>query len=259
MNYAWKIDDFDSGVFGFKTAKITSFDLEHVKGLIQDLTKNKISYATIRVRANDFKLIHSLEHSGFILVDGLISLSIDLGSIRPGRKGLEASQPGGLQNKESAIREAKRSDLAKLKTITTNLYSGTRITNDPLTRSHANEYYKEWVENSVKGEAADSVLVWAPPKRGSAPAGIKNGEILGYVTLKKKGEEGQIPLIGVSKKARGKGIARSLLNGSFAKFKKWGIKTVNIDTQMGNIAALRAYHGVGFKIVDSHLTFRWAI
>ena len=93
-------------------------------------------------------------------------------------------------------------------------------------------------------EYADSVLVFE-----------ENGEILGYVTLQKSG---QIPLIGVSPKAQGRGIARALLNAAFTKFKKWGIEKVSIDTQAGNIPALRAYQGVGFKIVDSHLTFRWA-
>ena len=141
------------------------------------------------------------------------------------------------------IREASKSDTSQLKKMTANLYSGTRITNDPKTRAFANNYYLRWVENSVNNIAADSVLVWD-----------EDGEILGYITLQKKG---QIPLIGVSGKAREKGIARSLLNAAFAKFKKWGVKTVNIDTQMGNIPALRVYQGVGFKIVDSYLTFRW--
>lgn len=245
MKYSWKEDKFDWGIFGFKVAKITKIDssgsyqalTKRIEGLINELIKNKVSYATHRASSNNFQMIHALEQAGFILVDGLISLSLDLSSFEPEKKGLEASQPGGL------LREAKNSDFAQLKKITTNLYSGTRITNDPRTKPHANKYYIEWIENSVNGDAADSVLVWEEDNR-----------ILGYVTLQKKG---QIPLIGVSEKARGKGIGRSLLHASFARFKKWGVETISIDTQMGNIPALRSYQGVGFKIVDSHLTFRW--
>lgn len=252
MRYSWKIDDFDSKVFGFNATKITYLDSKNIKNLIRDLNKNKISYATIRVKANDFQLIHSLEQSGFILVDGLISLSIDVSSLK-----FKVSRE---------VRDAKISDLLQLKRLTTSLYSNTRITNDPKTKAFANKYYTSWVENSVNGEAADSVLVWAPPRRGSAPEGRKGGEILGYVTLQKKGRrpggasgpEGQVPLIGVSEKARGKGIGRSLLHASFARFKKWGVDNVNIDTQMSNIPALRAYQRVDFKIVGSYLTFRWA-
>lgn len=230
MKYSLKVDDFDSSVFGFKVAKINDLDSDSVKNLVRDLKKKKISYATIRVIANDFQLIHSLEQSGFILVDGLISLSIDVSFLK-----FKVSRE---------VRDAKISDLLQLKRLTTNLYSNTRITNDPRTKPHTNKYYISWVENSVKDEAADSVLIWE-----------ERAEILGYVTLQKKG---QIPLIGVSEKARGKGIARSLLNAAFAKFKEWSVEKVNIDTQMGNIPALRAYQGSGFKIVGSYLTFRWA-
>ena len=259
MKHFWKVDDFDWGIFGFRVAKITEIDSSgtakalsgRIETLKKELVKNKVAYATHRVLANNFPMIHALEQAGFILIDGLISLSLDLSSMEPKKKGFKANQPGGL------IREAKKSDLSELKEITTNLYSNTRITNDPLTRGRANEYYKKWIENSVNGSAADAVLVWEA-----------DDEILGYVTLQKKvlegtarrgsAPEGQIPLIGVSEQARGKGIGSKLLNAAFAKFKKWGVKKVNIDTQMGNIPALRAYQGVGFKISDSHLTFRWA-
>lgn len=231
MRYSWRVDDFDSEVLGFKVAKIADLDPKQIKNLIRDLIKNKVTYATYRVQANNFPLIHALESAGFILVDGLVSLSLDLASVEP--------------MKAPEIREAKNSDLAQLKKLTSNLYSNTRITNDLLiSKDKAKKYYLKWIENSVSGSAADSVLVWE-----------EKGSILGYVTLQKKS---QIPLIGVSEKARGKGIARKLLNAAFAKFKKWGVEKVNIDTQIGNIAALRTYQGVGFKIVDSHLTFRWA-
>lgn len=240
MKYSLKVDDFDSSVFGFKVARIVELGPKEVKNLVGDLIKNKVSYAIIRVQSNDFPLIHVLESAGFILVDGLINLSIDISS----QEFTTAPE----------IRGAKESDLQQLKKLTSNLYSNTRITNDPKTSAYADKYYAKWVENSVKGEAADSILVWD-----------ERGEILGYVILQKKGcrpgeasgPEGQVPLIGVSEKARGKGIARSLLNGAFAKFKKWGVEKVNIDTQMSNIPALRAYQGVGFKIIDSHLTFSW--
>lgn len=227
--YSWRVDGFDSDVLGFKVAKIVNLEPVQVKNLIRDLIKNKISYATIRVQSNNFFLIHALESAGFILVDGLINLSLDLSSTEPKIK--------------TAIREVNKSDLAQLKKITSNLYSNTRITNDPRTRDFTNKYYMKWVENSVKGEAADSVLVWN-----------EKGEILGYVSLQKKG---QIPLIGVAESARGKGIAKELLNASLAQFKKWSVKNVNIDTQINNIPAIRAYQSAGFKIVDSHFTFRW--
>ncbi len=232
MKHSWKLDDFDSEVFGFKVAKIETLDRENVKNLIKDLVTNKVKYATYRVQSNNFSTIHALEKSGFILVDGLISLDINTSNI-------EVGQPA------NQIREADKNDLKELKNLTSGLYSTSRIFKDNLiSKDKANEFYVRWIENSILGKAADSVLIWE-----------EDGKILGYITLQKKG---QIPLLGVSKEARGKGIARKLTNASFNKFKEWKVENITIETQMGNIPALRVYSACGFKIIDSFLTLRWA-
>lgn len=232
MKYSWKLDDFDSEVFGFRVAKIEALDVENVKSLIKDLITNKFKYATYRAQSNNFSIIHALEKSGFILVDGLISLSIDISNIEK-REAI------------SEIREADRNDLRELENLTSGLYLVTRTFNDPLIpKNKANEFFIKWINNSVLGKAADSVLIWE-----------EYGKILGYITLQKKG---QIPLLGVSRQARGKGIAKKLISASFDKFKEWKVKNIIIETQMSNISALRVYSACGFKIIDSFLTLRWA-
>lgn len=230
MDYKWKIDNFDSEVFGFKVAKIENIkSLRHIVGLIDSLKKKKIDYATIRIGSNNFSLAHSLEKNGFILVDGLISLSLDL------------TKTDAEKIKE--IRICREKDLEQMKKITKGLFSSTRITNDPITSKKADNYYYKWIENSIK-RSSDSVLIWE-----------EKNEILGFIIVTKKG---RIPLVGVIEKARGKGIGKKLLKASFNVFKSWGIEEVFIDTQMGNIAALRTYQRIGFKTVNSFLTFRWS-
>lgn len=232
MKYSWKKESFDSEVFGFRVAKIEIVDSKNVKGLIENLIANKVKYATYRVQSNNFSTIHALEKSGFILVDGLISLRIDI-SNRKKRK------------TTWRIREADKNDSLKLKNLTFGLYSTSRVFNDSLiSKKKANEFYVRWIENSILGKAADSVLIWE-----------EDGKILGYITLQKKG---QIPLLGVSSKARGKGIAKRLINACFNKFKEWKVENIIVETQMDNIPALRVYSACGFKIIDSFLTLRWA-
>ena len=240
MKYSWQLDNFDSEVFGFKVAKIISIDSEgssqtlnrRAKDLIRELIKNKIRYATYRVQSNDFITIHTLQKSGFILVDGLISLDINTSNI-------EIGQPA------NEIREADKNDLKELNNLTSGLYSISRTFNDPLIpKNKANEFYMEWIKNSILGKAADLVLVWEEEKK-----------ILGYITLQKKG---QIPLLGVSPEARGKGIAKRLVMFSLNKFKEWEVEVVTVETQAGNIPALRVYQDCGFKIINSFLTLRWA-
>lgn len=242
MNYLWRLDSFDTEVFGFKVAKIISITPhrsfielnKRIKNLIEDLAKNKVKYATYRVQSNNFAIIHALEKSGFILVDGLISLEIsDLDNLY----------------KEIVVREigeANKTDITQLKNLASELFLQNRIFNDPyIPKNKAKEFYAKWIENSILGKAADSVLIWK-----------EKGKILGYITLQRKG---QIPLVGVSPIARGKGIAKNLVEYSFNKFKEWGLTTVVIETQMQNIPALRLYQSCGFKIVNSFLTLRWTI
>lgn len=239
MKYSWHLDNFDWGVFGFKVGKITDIDssgspevlTNRIKSLIKELIKNRVSYATYRVSSNNFPVVHALERAGFLLVDGLINLAIDIPSVDS-----EVSPE---------IREARRGDLQELKKLTSGLYSFSRIDNDPIIpKNKANEFYVRWIENSILGKASDLVLVWEEDRK-----------ILGYITLQKKG---QIPLLGVSKEARGKGISKKLIRTSFSKFKDWGLGSVTIETQMGNVPALRVYQDCGFKVVNSFLTFRWA-
>ena len=223
MKFSWKLDDFDSEILGFKVAKIEVLNSLDVKDLIKDLIKNKVTYATCRVQSNNFPMIHALEKAGFILVDGLITLEINTSDIETEISAIE-------------IREANKNDLDKLKKITNGLYSISRIFNDSIiSKDKANKFYIKWVENSV--------LVWEEEK-----------DILGYITLQKKG---QVPLIGVSPQARGKGIAKKLIKASFNRFKEWGCEIIRIETQMDNIPALRVYHDCGFKVVNSFLTLRW--
>jgi len=233
MNYSWRLDDFDTKVFGFKVAKITHIESEeYIEELVNELRENKIRYATYRVLANNIPIIQKLQINNFILVDGLISLGTN-----PFELKIEPPTP--------YIREAKKDDLPNLKKMTQGLYLLSRIYNDTLiSRAKADEFFTKWVENSILGNAADLVLVWEEKK-----------EILGYITLQKKG---QIPLIGVSKQAQGRGIGKKLIEASLYKFKEWDIKEVIIETQVSNIPALRLDQDCGFKAVGSYLTFRWA-
>lgn len=239
MKYSWKLDNFDSEVLGFKVAKILEIESErYLKDLINELVKNEIAYATYRIETNNLPLVHALQKSDFLIVDGIISLEIDL-------KSLEINLSPRNESNHPEVREAGKKDLEELKRISSGLYVLSRIYNDSLiSKKTADNFFMKWVENSIKGEVADSVLVWD-----------EDGKILGYITLQKKG---QIPLIGVSKEARGKGIGKNLILSSFNKFKEWEVEKVRIETQVSNIAALRLDLDLGFKPVSSYFTLRWA-
>ena len=88
MNYSWKLSKFDTKVLGYNVAKIIKIEttggdhniLQNIYELSKNLKENNIKYATYRINANNYPIIHALEKSGYILVDGLITLEtiIDL-------------------------------------------------------------------------------------------------------------------------------------------------------------------------------------
>jgi dTDP-4-amino-4,6-dideoxy-D-galactose acyltransferase len=230
MNYSWELSPFDTEIFGFKTAKIT-YVQSYVSDLIHDFKKAKITYATCRISANDYSVIQSLEENGFILVDGLITLTVDLNT----------DQEIGF----TPLKEATSEDHMKLINVAGSIFRGiSRYYHDPvISTEKADNIYRQWMKNSLDGTVADVVLV-----------SREMNDISGFITVQKKG---QIPLIGVTEKVRGTGIGKKLIQTALATCKNWGLHKVLIETQMTNISALRLYHSCGFKIVSSHLTFRW--
>lgn len=238
MSYSWKLDKFDTEILGYKVAKITSINAnvdsptlnKNIHDLNENLKENSIKYATYRVNANNYPVIHALEKSGYILVDGLISLETTINLAE--------------QDINSHVRTPTEDDLKNILEIAGEVFNVTRYYHDPvIPKEKADNIYKEWVKNTMHGKFGDVILVWE-----------EKNKILGLITLDKKG---QIPLIGVSKNARGKGIGRELVESSLNMFGDWGIKKIIVETQMTNISALRLYESCGFKITDSYLTFRW--
>lgn len=237
--YKWKILVFDTDLFGIKTAKIEFIkscgnwygDKQTIAVLLEDLKKNRVEYVSYRITASEFSIIHALEKNGFILIDGIIEMEVDLKDT--------VSNQGNIN-----IRKASIGDLEKLKTLSSKSYSYNRFYNDPeINKNKADELYAKWAENSLKGEAADMVLVYSDSNR-----------ILGYITLQ---DGGHIPLIAVDKTERGKGIGTALIKSALTEFYKKGIRKIKIETQMQNIPALRIYLKSGFNVIGSSLTFRW--
>ncbi|MEK7517755.1 MAG: GNAT family N-acetyltransferase [Patescibacteria group bacterium] len=238
MNYSWKLSKFDTKVLGYNVAKIIKIEttggdhniLQNIHELNKSLKENNIKYATYRVNANNYPTIHALGKCGYILVDGLITL--------------ETVTDLGKHNRNKHIRIATKNDLPTLLKTVGEVFNATRYYHDPvIPKEKADNIYKEWVKNTLHGKFGDMVVVWEERKR-----------ILGFITLDKKG---QIPLVGVAKTARGKGIGRELVESVLNKFENWGAKKIIVETQMTNIPALKLYQSCGFKIADSHLTFRW--
>ena len=231
--FSWEKNKFDSTILGFECAKISNdntngkFDIHE---LIENLKKKNIIYATIRIPSHEYLLAHILEENSFLLVDGLVSLSMSL-------KGIIANPP-------TNIRIATEADTKNLTVLAHDSFSDTRFFHDKvISNDSGHKIYSEWMKNSINGLVADKVLVY-----------VDEEKIKGFVSIQKNGH---IPLLAVNNAQRGKGIGKQLCCAALAACKELGAESAFIETQVNNIPALRAYISAGFKITDTHFTFRW--
>lgn len=96
--------------------------------------------------------------------------------------------------------------------------------------------YKEWIDKSISGEIADSILI----------AKVGNN-IAGLLTLKYNIDHAKIGLFAVDEKFRGLGAGIALINFCKEQSLNNGLKTIFVDTQAKNLKACSFYEKNGFK------------
>ncbi|MEM7262486.1 MAG: GNAT family N-acetyltransferase [Planctomycetota bacterium] len=98
------------------------------------------------------------------------------------------------------------------------------------------ELYRRWIHNCVAGTQADAVLV----VRGD------DNEIAGMVTVGTKGDRGDIGLIAVDDRYRGRGLGTSLVNAAIDWSHRAGLSRAQVVTQGKNVGARRLYEKCGY-------------
>jgi dTDP-4-amino-4,6-dideoxy-D-galactose acyltransferase len=184
-------------------------------------------YIICKTELHDIGLIRFLESSGFYLSDVGITWSATTGKSPHPRNAAKEKM------KRSPVVATVR-DIPMLKKITKSLFRESRFYNDPFfSREAADRLYLTWIENSVKGPAAD--VVFCVP-----------GE--GFITCKKSGRSGKIVLIGVKKASRSKGTGTALVEEAMRWFAVQGLRSASVRTQLRNSDAMNFYLKCGFSI-----------
>ncbi len=190
-----------------------------------------------------------LSRCGFALADTLVTHRLDL-------QGL--SHLAGEPN----VRPARESDRERVEAISAEcfgnrLYNAHRFNSDPLFPAPAvRELYRLWVRNSCARKLADEVLVYE-----------LDGEPLGFITLsmpspleQERGMEvAHVPLNAVHPDHHGRGIYSSLVRAALGWFQVRAVKSVEIKTQLPNVAVHRAWSKLGARLWTSVHRFRLAL
>jgi ribosomal protein S18 acetylase RimI-like enzyme len=243
--------DWDSGHFGLGVGKLKlAFFDRSVKmdrrtklfRLIKDVAPSyDVDVIFARVSLNDLVTIHSLEASGGVMADILLTFYIDLS------KSFHSTRMLGWRKLGIDIDHASRLDETALMTIARAIFKIDHFHADPrLQKEKCNELYAKWASNSLKG-LAETVFV-----------ARKNGDIVGFVSCKIQAggsscSTGLIDLVGVRSEYACCGIGCLLVSKALSWFSKRA-SLVTVGTQAANVPAVRLYQKMGFKHISSEAT-----
>lgn len=205
--------------------------INKINTIIDKARSKGYSYLTCRIEPPEFLQVRSLEDAGFYLTDVGLTLEIKASKLYLDENLLKIP-----------VNTASITDIPTLKKIVKSLFLYSRFYHDPFfTKEDADKIYQAWIEDAVRGVSAD-IVFW-----------VKNK---GFIVCKKTHlKTGEISLIGVVDKFRGKGIGKALLTSSLKWFNKQGINKVMVRTQLININSLNFYISSGFQMYSCDMVF----
>jgi len=223
---------WDSKFFNRKIGelKVVPEQLSGVETVVEEAKKSGFGYIVCKIQSQQTDLIRLLESSGFYLSDIGVTWAVETGKFI-------------YKNmKKKSINIATEKDIPMLKEMAKSLFLESRFYNDPFfSKEEADNLYKTWIENSVKGSVAD--VVFHIPDTG-------------FITCKKLPlGTGEIVLIGIRKDFRGKGMGTTLIEEAIKWFKMQGVGLVTVRTQLRNLSAMNFYVKLNFYIKGYDIVF----
>lgn len=234
--------EWDTRILGLRTGRLTEFAGEAARpsypGLDDLLRSSGFEYVTVRRPVGEWARLRALEEAGFRLVDGILSFTKSISST--------PIASGGA----NAVRAHLGGDTEAVVSLAIATFKRSRFHNDSaISNEAADRLHGEWARNSCTGQAAKAVLV------------VEDGSHLGgFITCKFGADPsiGVIDLVGVDPRSAGKGFGRALVEASEAWFAQNGCKSIQVQTQIDNFAAIRLYFGTGFVPTETFATLRWS-
>lgn len=193
-------------------------DFKVVDDREEDVIKEDYDVLISKIDVSEKKKIIKLENMGFNLMDTLITFSL--------KKIIS-----GSHNKNIFLAEEK--DINEVSEISKKAYRMSHFYfNEKLEKKEIDELYGKWIKNKYK--QGQKIYVYK-----------KNDIIQGFLLEKISDEEAIIELIAVNEEFKGQKIGKSLVEFFFNEnLSKKGF----VGTQISNIAAIKLYENMGYKI-----------
>ena len=214
--------EWDSDFFGFPIARVEPAAVV-AGGVAEWCRAHGIRCAYLLVDADDASTLRLAGESGFRTVDVRVTLT--------------AARDGRPTTFAGMVRPAAESDVPALAAIARTAHHDSRFYADGHFDSiRCDDMFAHWIERSCRGWA-DQVFVFDAAGRAG-----------GYVTLHRRGQSGEIGLVGVHEHARGRGGASALLAHARQWFLSQALTPITVVTQGGNRGALGLYQAAGFAV-----------
>jgi len=216
--------------------KASTQSQHEIKTALKLAEEEGYQYLICRIQSQKTLFIKTLETLGFYLSDIGVTWEIET----------DHFSSRNLRENPVTVTKSPRiatvRDISMLKSMIKSLFPDSRFYNDPFfSKKEADNLYQAWIENSVTGHAAD--IVFLIP-------------FVGFIACRRPApDEGEIPLIGVKKGYRGKGIGKALIYEAIYWFKKQNVRFVRVRTQLENINAMNFYANSGFHIREYDMVF----
>lgn len=222
---------WDSEFFGRRIGAVTGmWTPESVASDIASARQEHYDYLISRPPVDNAAAVRALEHGGFYLTDLGVTWSSNVKHYLR-----EADRP------DPSARHATEADIPWLQSAAVSLFPLSRFYHDPFySKDDADRLHAAWLANSVRGQAADAVLI------------IPDA---GFVTCKiAKDGAGEIVLIGVVSGSRQRGAGRTLMTAALDWFASRSVATVRVKTQVKNLQAMNFYHRLRFDLHSTDMT-----
>jgi [ribosomal protein S18]-alanine N-acetyltransferase len=106
---------------------------------------------------------------------------------------------------------------------------------------HADAFHKSWSVHEVEQLLTDPAVL-----ADAAQDSRAGGALLGFVLSRKAADQAEILSIAVTRRARGRGVARKLLANHATRLAQAGIRHLFLEVEEGNAPARALYARAGF-------------
>ncbi|MFQ5648577.1 MAG: GNAT family N-acetyltransferase [bacterium] len=207
-----------------------SASAEHAR--LRRLMDSKPVFFYARVALEAIDAITFLEEQGFHLIETNVSLE------RP-------SAPPPSVSRDCDVRFAEAEDEAQTVELGRKAFRFARFHLDShFSTAMADRIKAEWVRNYFKGKRGEYMVV-----------AVKDGRVTGFLQLLQNPDGVlTIDLIGVDQRYRRQGIARNMIAFAMTHCPH---STMTVGTQMVNIASIRLYEEMGFRMDSARYVFHF--